>query len=286
VIRPGSPHVGGSVAWDALSVIATYEQAWMNRVDRIVTCTAHIQETHEAGGSPDYDELDGQWLRWPGFIGSEYGLGVRVLGVANVHRGFRSKRFRTINPQRKHTPEHVIALDDAVRVTGQRAAGAIGDREYLDGLRPMYQLGLSGSWSVGDVFRAGLEALLPWSEEGMQRIAYANVSCCQIPEAVRIPNAATVTEEIQALCLKHHPLLDLTASLEPHVILCCSLAGYLHLKDSIDPSITLIHFSQRMGDRHLMADTRIGKRMLPAGTKKERWAHALRDHVAASDLND
>jgi hypothetical protein len=53
--------------------------------------------------------------------------------------------------------------------------------------------------------QSGLGNRRPLDARGMQRVAYANASCCQIQETVELPNKAKVIEQIQSLCRAHHP---------------------------------------------------------------------------------
>jgi hypothetical protein len=224
------------------------------------------------------EELDGEWLRWPGFIGDDYGHGVRVrvLGIGNMQRGFRSKRFGSVKPQRRHAPAHVTALDDAVRVTALRAAGAIGDLAYLDGIRPIHQFGLAGSWSVGDVFRAGLETVVPWAPEACSELP------TRMPAAARSkrrwncrtrPKSSSRYRVCAVPTTRQRSRCRARAARGPLLL----SRGYLRLKGTKDPSTTLIYFSQRMRDRRLMADTTIGQQQFPSGTKKGTWTEALRN---------
>jgi hypothetical protein len=265
-------------------MVSALERAWSERAQQITTSLEHIAQTRQSGGSPERDELDGSLRRWPGYLGSRYGEGTRVLGVGNVHRGFRSKRFSPVG-SRQYTPAHGRAVDEAIRAADELADSPTPLTDdavegYLRGIRPMYELGLSGSWTVGDVFRAGLEVYVPWTPEDIRRIAYVNVSCCQMPERERTERNGEVTRLIQHQCLEAHPLTTLVALLEPDVILCCSSAGYEQLRRSQPPAAPVVFFSQRMGDRRLGADLTIGERHLRAGAKKEIWTAALAEHVA------
>jgi hypothetical protein len=267
------------------------ERRWAGRARQLLGDKEHLAATAKAGGSPDIDELDGTDLRWPGYLGSRYGEGRRVLGVANVHRGFRSSAF---DPRRStHTAAHRGAVDAAVSATRALAArsgvklNATDIDAYVNGVRPMYELGMSGGWSVGRAFFPAWEATgIDSTPSGMQRVAYVNTSCCQIPEDSKLSDAAGVKRTIKALCTANHPLkgqhqaTDVISMLEPDVIVCSAVDAYAHLADmDVPQSILTICFHQHLGSHPLVRDVDFEDLHIDAGTHKNVWVPAVRTYL-------
>lgn len=181
-------------------------------------------------GSPVADGFP-EDVRWPGAIGRTYAEG-GVLWVSNIHRNFDSAGVPS------------AAATDAADLVRRWRDGAIGDGLFLEGIRAVYEHGLS-TWTVGSWPRKVLAAL----GHQVSDVLYTNAARCQ---------STGTGEALQKLCLLRFPLTRLVEELRPGLVLITSSTAL-----SITPTESwpppVVAFSQRNGRLVLEAVRRGGR---------------------------
>lgn len=254
------------------------EQWWVQRAHRLLRNEKHAMLSRFYGGSPAVPGLEDPDLRWPGYLGDNYVRGLSVLAIGNIHCGFRSKSF---DPTSSRYEDYLgEAVDDALAATRElKNAEQLVDNSadaYLNGIRRMYEYGLSGSWTIGDTFRKAFDALdVGTDPSSIRDIAYVNASCCQLAQGAALPDRLFVE------CLTAHNLADLVRKLRPIVIVTCSTRAFDHLDAAgVLNDVTTVCFSQQLGSRHLARPSWIGNTLYRAGRQSTDWPEPLREHWA------
>lgn len=187
------------------------EYAWavLNTPDR------HRAECIAGGGAvPGPGRVDGNELRWPGYLGARYEPGRSVLCVGAVHREATLELHA--DPVIASTDREFIDVARAWLRSGRSAAS---DAEYLDGLRAAYVRALP-SWSRWKRhFRPLVEDYL-----GMDRtqIAWANLAKCRV-SIDRGSKQRAAEGVLTPMCQRQYPMADLVEASRPVAVLVAVL---------------------------------------------------------------
>lgn len=263
-----------------------HERMFARRAFDMLHDVDHIDRTDAILRIPNAVEFPG--ARWPGYLGSTFRVGSGVLAIANVHRELRSGRLKT--DPRGEVAQTVEATRRLQSVTRSQLT-VLDLAEYIQQHRAAYRAGLAGGWTVGHAFRKAFEACgIEFTPRGIDRVAYVNASCCQVPEDKRFEEAGVdsrkVKKELREVCRDRHPIPDLVSWLKPAVVLTTSADAYDRLtsRPTLGPVATL-YFHQQLGSHPLLRDAMLDGRLFRAAESPhiDAWAPALARHLAAHD---
>jgi hypothetical protein len=180
--------------------------------------------------------VDGNELRWPGYLGLGYELRRGILCVAHAHREPTAETERG-DPTIRDTNDRLI---EATRSwTGPGLRSVTRDQQYLGAVRSAYEEALP-AWNVWKGF-----ARLVEHELGLDvtRVAYANLAKCRVP-IERSP------DPLVRLCQRQFPVAQLVAAIQPAVVLTCVLParrGGPFVWDSADARPVVLAWHGRNG---------------------------------------
>jgi hypothetical protein len=202
------------------SVTTETEELWLDYARRLLSDDEHIKECNAIGATYPRFCIDGDDLRWPGYLGSNFRPGRGVLAIANIHREFDSGDVGE------------DARDELVNVTRGFRAGSVSPDEYLIRSRAVYVKGYAG-WTIFKHLRGLLES----AGLDSTHLAYTNAAKCQLggvpsgatwdadDKATLKTSADRVTPKLQRLCLSRYPLASLVRDLSPAVVIFFSALG-------------------------------------------------------------
>jgi len=176
-------------------------ERWLDYAVDVVASTDH-DCTKDGGGC-----LEGggeSWMRWPGYLGSEFREGVGLLLVGNVHRDFTSNNVPLwVSELLVSTTKHLRADPENHR------------SQYFSEVQAAYHRGLAGDddggepWKVARPFAYILRQLgMSWPE-----VAYTNASKSQHDSA---------PSKLITGCLSRWPLEELATRLDARAVITCS----------------------------------------------------------------
>lgn len=193
------------------------EAHWLDYAWRVVTCpTDHRSECVAAGGAvPGPGRMDGNELRWPGYLGRRYEAGRGVLCVGAVHReGDPAKHGLDTVPGR--TDAELVA---ATRRWMQKGRGLKADAEYLNALRNSYEEALPSWTRYQRHFRSLIEEHLRMDST---QIAWTNLAKCRV--SIDRGSAQRAAEQrLTRLCQTTFPVSQLVAAIRPAAVLVAVL---------------------------------------------------------------
>jgi hypothetical protein len=213
------------------------ELRWLEYAWDVVNCPSpHIKACEAAGGAISRRDVDGNELRWPGYLGSGYEIGRGILCVAHAHREPTAETER-LDPTIRRTNDRLV---DATRSwTGAGPRSSARDQQYLRAVRSAYEDALP-AWNVWKGFARLVERELGLD---VTHIAYANLAKCRVP-IERSP------DPLVRLCQRQFPIAQLVAAIQPAVVLTCVLParrGGLVIWDSEDASPVVLAWHGRNG---------------------------------------
>lgn len=220
---------------------------------------------------PGPGRVDGNELRWPGYIGPDYREGHGVLCVGAVHRESPPKLERS-NP--------VIARTNAELAAGAREWLASGrseaaDERYLRQLQATYKTALP-AWSRWNRhFRTLIEDYL---EMDRSEIAWVNVAKCRV-SINRGARQRAAEAELTRLCQRQFPMSELVEAIRPVAVLIAGLhagreGGIVSSWDSASASPMVFAWQAQSGhDRHNTA---------PGRRKLSEWAPSMAAEVRSA----
>lgn len=231
-------------------------EAWLNYAEEVVNCPdAHRRRCIAAGGAvPGSERVDGNELRWPGYLGADWQPGTGVLCVGSVHR--EAEPAKQIDPVNLRTDRELVVATRTWLAAG-RSQGS--DADYLHSLRAAYVDALPtwGPWKK--FFRKIAEDGLGMSRS---QIAYANLAKCRV--AIHLgPQQRSAQTRLPLLCQTDFiPMAKLVAAIRPAAVLVCNLnAGrggtVVETWDAGDVSPLVFRWHGQSGhDRHNTDPTR------------------------------
>jgi len=193
------------------------EQRWLDYAWSVLNSPAEHRRECLANGSavPGPGRVDGNDLRWPGYLGRDYEPASGVLCVGAVHREG--------NPANRDDGS-VAERTDAELVAGAREWLTTGrsptsDAGYLESLRSSYQQALP-TWSRWQRhYRTLVEDYLGLD---IGQIAWANLAKCRV--AIDRGSAQRSAEgKLTRLCQRQFPAADLIEVLRPAAVLVAVL---------------------------------------------------------------
>ena len=227
------------------------EERWLDYAWSVASCPASHRERCEALGAavPGVERVDGNELRWPGYLGCNYREGFGILCVGHVHREGRPSDEANDPVIRKTNAELVRAH----RCWLYRGRSAVEDLLYLDAVRKAYADGLP-SWSRWRRhFRTLVQDYLRMNVTG---IAWTNLAKCRV--AIHRGNKQRSAEaDLTRLCQREFaPVGALVEAIRPALVLCCVLnakpdGGIVSSWDSPSASPLVFTWQGQSGhDRH------------------------------------
>lgn len=184
---------------------------WLDYAWEVVNCPAgHFAECEAAGGArAGAGGVDGNELRWPGYLGRDYEFGKGLLCVAHAHRQPTAEKECGDRVLRE-TNTRLIAATRAWKEAGVRSETT--DQIYLQEVRAAYETGLL-HWDRWSAF-AGVVA----DELGLDvtHVAFANLAKCRVP-IERSP------DRLVRLCQRQFPVHRLVDAIRPVAVLTCVL---------------------------------------------------------------
>ncbi len=195
------------------------ERNWLDYAWRVVNCPdAHRAACVAAGGAiPGSGRVDGNELRWPGYVGREWEPGKGVLCVGAVHRE---------GDPAKHDGEIITRtnreLNDATRAWPSRGRSPETDEAYLRAIQAAYVDALPTWARWNRHFRPLVVDLLGMSTA---RIAWSNLAKCRV-SIDRGAGTRAAEQKVTRLCQQQFvPMSELVAALRPAAVLCCVLGA-------------------------------------------------------------
>jgi hypothetical protein len=187
------------------------EQRWLAHAWGVVTANEkHLYDCVAAGGAtPGPGRVDGNELRWPGYLGRHYREERGVLVVGAVH-----KEASPANEQR----QPVIARTNAMLVEATRRWRATGrgpaaDAAYLAAIRTAYEEALPAWKRWQRHFRPLVEDHLGLDHT---QVAYANLAKCRVP-------LSRSESKVTKLCQRAFPMTQLVEAIRPQAALVAVL---------------------------------------------------------------
>ena len=195
----------------------TTEERWLDYAWSVVNCPAEHRAHCEALGAavPGVGRVDGNELRWPGYLGREYQEGAGVLCVAAVHREARPE-------EEAGTP---VGATNAQLIAAHRrwlseGRSAEEDALFLESIRQTYVDALPHWRRWTRHFRTLVEHHL-----GLKRteIAWTNLAKCRL--AVHRGNRSAETELTRLCQMEFAPMAELIEAIRPELVLVAVLNG-------------------------------------------------------------
>lgn len=198
-------------------MVTETERRWLDYAWTVVAAPEEHRAACVANGGavPGPGRVDGNEVRWPGYLGKNYEPGRSVLCVGAVHREATAELVAG-DPVIADTNRELV---DVSRRWLGRGRSAENDHQYLDGLRSAYVRALP-SWSRWKRhFRPLVEDYL---EMDRTQIAYANLAKCRvsIDRGARQRAAEAV---LTRLCQRAYPMADLLDAIRPVAVLVAVL---------------------------------------------------------------
>ena len=194
------------------------EQRWLDYAWSVVDCPDRHRAQCEALGAavPGPGRVDGNEVRWPGYLGRDYREGVGVLCVAAVHREARPE---------EEAPGTAVGRTNAALVEAHRRWLRQGrsqgeDSRFLESVRDAYEEALP-HWSRWNRhFRALVQDYLGMSRSG---IAWTNLAKCRV--AIHLGGQTRTAEAtLQPFCQRDFaPVSELVEAIRPALVLACVL---------------------------------------------------------------
>lgn len=193
----------------------TTEERWLDYAWSVVNCPAEHRAHCEALGAavPGVGRVDGNELRWPGYLGREYQEGAGVLCVAAVHREARPE-------EEAGTP---VGATNAQLIAAHRrwlseGRSAEEDALFLESIRQTYVDALPHWRRWTRHFRTLVEHHL-----GLKRteIAWTNLAKCRL--AVHRGNRSAETELTRLCQMEFAPMAELIEAIRPELVLVAVL---------------------------------------------------------------
>ena len=194
------------------------EERWLDYAWSVINCPASHRERCEARGGavPGMGRVDGNEVRWPGYLGRGYRDGVGVLCVGAVHREGSLEDEAGDSVIRRTNAQLVSAHRRWVRCGRSRNE----DHVYLEAVRRAYEDALPHWDRWKRHFRSLVEDYL-----GMDRIdiAWANLAKCRV--AIHLGNKIRTAEaKLTKLCQQEFsPVSRLIDAIRPAIVLTCVL---------------------------------------------------------------
>ncbi len=195
------------------------EARWLDYAWDVVDCPDSHRRACEAagGGIPGPGRVDGNDLRWPGYLGRDYCEGSGVLCVGAVHREA---------PLAMEATDPIIARTNRELVAGARTWLRAGrspqsDAAYLERLRSAYEEALPRWPRWRRHFRTLVEDYLSMSST---QIAWTNLAKCRVSidrGAAERASQATLTR----LCQRQFPARELVEAIRPAAVLVAVLGA-------------------------------------------------------------
>ena len=254
------------------------EDRWLDYAWSIVNCPTFHRNRCEALGAaiPGPGRVDGNEVRWPGYLGRDYPEESGILCVAAVHRE-GSPEDEAGDPVIRRTNAELV---DAHRRWVRCGRSSREDRAYLEAVRGAYEHALP-RWSRWKRhFRPLVEDYL-----GMRRaeIAWTNLAKCRV--AIHRGNRVRTAEaKLTRLCQQEFaPVSELVDRIRPALVLTCVLharaGGGIVSSWGSQSASPLVHCWQGQSghDRH---NTTIGARKL------SEWAPEMVSEYRARIVGD
>jgi hypothetical protein len=198
-------------------MLTDVERDWLDYAWRVVTCPAeHRSACIAAGGAvPGPGRVDGNELRWPGYVGRRWEPGRGVLCVGAVHR--EADPTKHVGPTITRTNRE---LNEATRAWQSRGRSPHGDETYLRAIQDAYVDALPTWDRWNRHFRPLVEDHLRMARE---EIAWTNLAKCRV-SIDRGAGERAAEQKVIRLCQQRFvPIADLVAALRPAAVLCCVL---------------------------------------------------------------
>ena len=193
------------------------EERWLDYAWSVINCPKSHRERCEALGAavPGHGRVDGNEVRWPGYLGAGYREGTGILCVGAVHREARPEDEARDSVTRRTNAE----LVNAHRRWVQRGRSQDEDRDYLAAVRVAYEDALP-RWARWRHFRLLVEDHLGMSR---REIAWTNLAKCRV--AIHRGSSVRRAEaKLTRLCQREFaPVSKLVDAIRPGLVLCCVL---------------------------------------------------------------
>lgn len=194
-------------------MLTDVERDWLDYAWRVVTCPAeHLSACVAAGGAVSGPgRVDGNELRWPGYVGRRWEPGRGVLCVGAVHR-----EPNPLGPEDEDLPINRTTreLTEATRAWQSGGRSPQGDEAYLRAVQLAYVDGLPTWPRWNRHFKSLVEVHLGMRTE---EIAWTNLAKCRVP-------INRDSDKVVRLCQQRFsPIADLVATLRPAAVLCSVL---------------------------------------------------------------
>lgn len=192
----------------------TAEERWLDYAWSIVTCPApHRDECESLGAAvPGPGRVDGNDVRWPGYLGREYREGAGILCVGAVHREARPED-ETSDPVIAQTNAELAA---AHRRWLRRGRSRRQDQAFIEAVRDAYERALP-RWSRWNRhFRTLVEDHLGASPT---EVAWTNLAKCRV-SIHRGATARSAEAALTRLCQRDFaPMSELVEAIRPAIVL-------------------------------------------------------------------
>lgn len=249
------------------------ERRWLDYAWEVVNCpTGHRRACERAGGArPGQGRVDGNELRWPGYLGRRYGEERGVLCVGAVHREATpelERRDRTIGRTNAE-----LATSAREWLAGGRSEP--GDSRYLGRVRSAYEEALPQWARWQRHYRTLVEDYLGMSST---QIAWSNLAKCRV-SIDRGPKQRSAEAALTRLCQSAFPIDRLIEAIRPVVVLVAVLnakagGGIVSSWESASCSPIVYTWQGQSGhDRHNTA---------PGARPLREWAPEMARRVKAS----
>ena len=194
------------------------EERWLNYAWSVINCPKSHRERCEALGAavPGHGRVDGNEVRWPGYLGEAYREGTGILCVGAVHREARPEDEASDSAMRRTN----AALVNAHRRWVQRGRSRDEDRDYLAAVRVAYEDALPRWARWRRHFRSLVEDYLGMSR---REIVWTNLAKCRVAihRGSRVRGAEA---KLTRLCQREFaPVSKLVDAIRPGLVLCCVL---------------------------------------------------------------
>ncbi len=194
------------------------EQRWLDYAWSVVDCPDRHRAQCEALGTavPGPGRVDGNEVRWPGYLGRDYREGVGVLCVGAVHREARPE---------EEAPGTVVGRTNAALVEAHRRWLRQGrsqdeDSRFLESVRDAYEEALPHWSRWKNHFRTLVQDHLGMSTSG---IAWTNLAKCRVPIHLGAKRR-TAEAKLQPFCQRDFaPVSELVEAIRPALVLTCVL---------------------------------------------------------------
>jgi hypothetical protein len=198
-------------------LIAPVDKRWLDYASGVLNAPAGHRKACIANGGaiPGPGCVDGNELRWPGYLGRNYHEGTGVLCVGAVDREATLRTPRADDVQQR-TDRQLVASAREWRDAGRSPAT---DAKYLEDLRRAHEdaLPMWSRWKRH--FRPLIEDCL-----GMDRtqIAWTNLAKCRV-SLDRGPKQRAAEGKLTRLCQRAFPMNELVEAIRPVAVLVAVL---------------------------------------------------------------